>query len=680
MTDNHGYETPQKGATEWHESLNRNFRYIDRDIEIRDVDVAKTDYRPKSGAKFLATDTENVYVGDGSQWLRLATSGENPSFDTVSAKTIVDRNSGNGYSVDQLAGGSGGGGVEPAADAIVTLTNETPAYGAYRADGSEIARDSDAGALMNSAINDAASNGGGAVHIGSGAFVSETKVQVQSNVTIRGQGRGNTVFRATAPETGWTSSGSPPTNITIRDLTIDGGLHGNRTGIDLNFAVDSVIQNVAVKNAGGTNSNPGTTPSLRVTKGLRSQIINCHVENSNSVSIEAAIGAEECAIINCSVTKGRREGDAGFLHGISIEKSESCAIIGCTVDSTRGGDGFQPALNANNANDAVVANNRVVGGKGGLYNTNGDCFRNVYIGNTFKHVGDIVKISDGNAGEPHSTLLKGNVFSGGKVEVGATNDVIANNLFYDCELHVRAPTTPPTITNNAGYARSGDSRWVFVEAASNPGVMLFANNHFGRTATARDNTPIYEFDVANGVMTGNVFQTVSGAGSSPSTVSLNDGDRWLVTNNYFRGPTNNDNPALIMCEGRVSENVFEGDKALGTYGSSVAPVVKDNTYFSPKPFIEGNVENYNLTGPRGGTYSGDGMTGRLIKTYSDPEHVIIEDGSGTLYDVHAQFGTGFEYTAPSGELSLADGGFTVGNNGSGADPNASGKAYTFYVR
>lgn len=69
MTDNHNYVEPEIGSTTgWGESLNSNFRDLDTDVEIRDVDANKGDYTPKDGAKFKATDTGAVYIGDGTDW------------------------------------------------------------------------------------------------------------------------------------------------------------------------------------------------------------------------------------------------------------------------------------------------------------------------------------------------------------------------------------------------------------------------------------------------------------------------------------------------------------------------------------------------------------------------------------------------------------------------------------
>ena len=70
-TPNHGYNVPNEGAQDWHEPLNENFEQYDTDIEIRDAEGNLGDYEPKQGAKFLATDTGDVYLGDGTDWQSL---------------------------------------------------------------------------------------------------------------------------------------------------------------------------------------------------------------------------------------------------------------------------------------------------------------------------------------------------------------------------------------------------------------------------------------------------------------------------------------------------------------------------------------------------------------------------------------------------------------------------------
>lgn len=70
MTNNHNYSTPQKGATDWHLPLNNNFEQIDTDVEVRDLEQNLSEYTPESGAKFMATDSGAVFLGDGSTWTK----------------------------------------------------------------------------------------------------------------------------------------------------------------------------------------------------------------------------------------------------------------------------------------------------------------------------------------------------------------------------------------------------------------------------------------------------------------------------------------------------------------------------------------------------------------------------------------------------------------------------------
>lgn len=89
MTDNHEYNTPQRGATDWHVPLNENFEKLETDVEVRGPEADRDDYEPVAGAKFLATDTGAVYLGDGSQWLPVASTGTEPSFDAVDVDELA---------------------------------------------------------------------------------------------------------------------------------------------------------------------------------------------------------------------------------------------------------------------------------------------------------------------------------------------------------------------------------------------------------------------------------------------------------------------------------------------------------------------------------------------------------------------------------------------------------------
>jgi hypothetical protein len=67
-TPNHNYNAPELGQENWHTLLNENFEQHDTDIEIRGPESGRSEYEPKQGAKYLATDTGTVYMGDGNSW------------------------------------------------------------------------------------------------------------------------------------------------------------------------------------------------------------------------------------------------------------------------------------------------------------------------------------------------------------------------------------------------------------------------------------------------------------------------------------------------------------------------------------------------------------------------------------------------------------------------------------
>lgn len=71
MTDR--YNRPKKGTEEWHQPLNSNFRNLDIDVEHRGEDANRDTVDPVEGAKYLSTDTGDIYIGTGSSWDHLGT-------------------------------------------------------------------------------------------------------------------------------------------------------------------------------------------------------------------------------------------------------------------------------------------------------------------------------------------------------------------------------------------------------------------------------------------------------------------------------------------------------------------------------------------------------------------------------------------------------------------------------
>jgi len=146
---NNRYNIPEQGTTDWHIPLNENFERLDLEVEIRNLRSNRDDYSPDSGAKFLATDTGDVFLGDGEQWNTIG---------TISA------------------GGDGNAGVESTAAYSVYVRQEgDDSYAAYTADGSQILGSSDGATALQAGI-DVCPSGGSIRAIGE--FDIETTVSL----------------------------------------------------------------------------------------------------------------------------------------------------------------------------------------------------------------------------------------------------------------------------------------------------------------------------------------------------------------------------------------------------------------------------------------------------------------------------------------------------------------------
>lgn len=82
-TDNQNWDVPEEGDTDYETTFSTFFEQIDRDVSITDLEADRTNYEPKSNAKFLASDTGAVYIGDGSSWNKISSSGDNPIFNSI---------------------------------------------------------------------------------------------------------------------------------------------------------------------------------------------------------------------------------------------------------------------------------------------------------------------------------------------------------------------------------------------------------------------------------------------------------------------------------------------------------------------------------------------------------------------------------------------------------------------
>ncbi|QPV64341.1 hypothetical protein I7X12_06925 [Halosimplex litoreum] len=105
-TPNHGYNVPDEGTTDWHLALNENFERFDTEVEIRDTEANKGDYEPKDGAKYEATDSGAVYLGNGNSWVLASR-----RVHSLEAESINSVKTPSGTDIESFRAAAEGGGV-----------------------------------------------------------------------------------------------------------------------------------------------------------------------------------------------------------------------------------------------------------------------------------------------------------------------------------------------------------------------------------------------------------------------------------------------------------------------------------------------------------------------------------------------------------------------------------------
>jgi len=67
-TAKHDWTVPTAGDDDYEITFDELFTDFDTDIEVRDEEQFLSSYDPDLNAKFVATDTGNIYLGDGNSW------------------------------------------------------------------------------------------------------------------------------------------------------------------------------------------------------------------------------------------------------------------------------------------------------------------------------------------------------------------------------------------------------------------------------------------------------------------------------------------------------------------------------------------------------------------------------------------------------------------------------------
>lgn len=78
-SDNHGFDLNyQQGEDGW--DYNDEFESLESKVEVRDTNDSRSTYTAHENAKFIATDTGDVYLGDGAAWNHVGSIGDLSAF------------------------------------------------------------------------------------------------------------------------------------------------------------------------------------------------------------------------------------------------------------------------------------------------------------------------------------------------------------------------------------------------------------------------------------------------------------------------------------------------------------------------------------------------------------------------------------------------------------------------
>lgn len=232
-TPNHGYNVPPAGEADWHVPLNKNFAQYDTDIEIRDTSGTRDQYEPTAGAKFLATDTGLVFLGDGNAWKpALATARYIAASSTWSggAPNLVAGHTLNGVASDVSGAVVAGGGLKDGSD---TFPNEVgDHYGTVSGGIGNTAAGSKStisGGSENTASGEKAAVGGGGDNVAKGhesTIAGGANNEVTSANSTVGGGGANTATARYA-----TASGGRANDAEAEFATVCGGENSIATGV-----------------------------------------------------------------------------------------------------------------------------------------------------------------------------------------------------------------------------------------------------------------------------------------------------------------------------------------------------------------------------------------------------------------------------------------------------------------
>lgn len=430
---------------------------------------------------------------------------------TVRARDAAGNLSGSSNNLDVTTPqGTGGGGAS-----TYDVTRQSGS--SYRAQSSSRTFTGSLKSVVESAMYQLDSAGGGTIRFGAGDFDlggDWFEITDVTDVTFAGAGMGVTIIRnntgAATDTEPFDATGSD--RLTIRDLTVDAGGPARNTSDALDFdgGDDILIERVEVTRARG--------------RGIL-------FDGKDSVSSTGGTALRN-VIRDCVITSGVPQDGIQFLAS-SQGRVEGCRISGVGGDGIRANKSSTSAAQQNKpSNDNVFQGNTITGVGGSAISAHSGN-RNTITGNTLRDNGrDGVRIFTSVSGLSCSdNVVTGNTASGNRYGLSIDNSECArtvvgsnNNFAGNSSGQVNDKGTS-TVYSSGGGGGGGDS-----QAPSTPANLAAADVQSGLVRltwnASTDNVSVTAYEVfRNG---SSLATTGSGTGYTDTTVSASTGYAYRV--------------------------------------------------------------------------------------------------------------------------------------------------------
>jgi len=384
QTTLHNFNVPETGDADYADTFAQYFDSVDNAIEIRDTENNISNYEPQEGAKFTATDSGVIYIGDGSSWTQITSTGINPNFGNVTADSVNTKEINN---VKTPLPKNGGAGIN---DAVSAGTKIELQSGVYELN-SPIQIDADGLSLIGQGVesSEAGDNDTNITvlrKVHNGPMVETTSNEVRS-VTIKGvafDGQKSTYSGRGV------DAGEVPNNWKIQDCVF---YDIASEPIYADMLYNSWIQDNWFRRWGTSGNSDAikidktgnTSPShLKITgndfrdgDGNSRDCINVEtcdalrVQN-NELNLPArhAVRIKECETLFLSGNYSEDAGDSGYVLGVTGADNIQHATVHANRAS-RGGTGY--GFDYRNVRNSVVGENQAFNFNSGGARVGTDC-------------------------------------------------------------------------------------------------------------------------------------------------------------------------------------------------------------------------------------------------------------------------------------------------------------------